>query len=186
MLSRHLSLCPHGRAEHTALHTWGSVCTGIKSRKHSWRWKNEQKSVGPKVSGNRVALIFHSSNPTPESCLTLEVRQCVCVCVCVCVRARVCVLKRELEATAAGWLLSRPPTRMLGAWDPLMSVGLEASMSPASWLTGSGAWLRPGSLWSWSASLSCAPLLICSDNNMVRLPSLWLRATVAIRAHTMR
>ena len=69
--------------------------------------KKRTQKCGHQASGNHFPLIFYSSNTTPESCLTLEVRQCVCVCVCV--------LKKELEATTAGWLLSRLPTRMLGA-----------------------------------------------------------------------
>lgn len=37
---------------------------------------------------------------------------------------------------------------------------------------------------TWSTSLSCALLLMCSDNNMERLPFLWLRATLGHPQHT--
>lgn len=92
------------------------------------KMKKLTKNYETKATGNHFSLILYSSSPTAERCLTLEGDNVVCVCMCVCFKEGT----KELEPAAAGWLLSHPPTRVLGAWDSLMSVAFTASMSPVS------------------------------------------------------
>lgn len=93
---------------------------------------DKSTNMGSRATAKHFPLILYSTNSTSETCHTFEVRYCVClrVCVYVWVCMCVCVSKKEVKATTVGFLLSYPPTKVLEAWDSLMSMGFIASISP--------------------------------------------------------